>query len=53
MDDSVESPMDIYISTTEGDHHLFETWENIPPSDKIEEWSNLPQDELDRFKTSL
>lgn len=49
MDDTAKKPLDIYISTTEGDHHLFETWEIIPPSDRILEWSKLSKNELKRF----
>ena len=53
MDDNCKKPLDIYISTTEGDHHLFETWELIPPSDRIELWSKLNKNELVTFKNNL
>ena len=45
--------LDVYITTTDGDHHLFETWDILPQSDKMKDWANVKDKNLKDFSNKL
>ena len=38
-DKSSVKSIPIYVNTNKGDHHLFETWDIVPPSDTTTRWA--------------
>lgn len=48
-DKSTPKPIPIYVNTNKGDHHLFETWDMVPPSDTTKEWAKVTDKHLVNF----
>ena len=48
-DKSSKKPINVYINTNKGDHHLFETWDIVPPSDTTKNWAKVKDKDLVNF----
>ncbi len=44
-----KNTVNIYMTTVDGDYHLFESWGMIPPSDSNNEWSKIKESVLKQF----
>lgn len=48
-DKSSVKSIPIYVNTNKGDHHLFETWDMVPPSDTTTRWAQVSDKDLAKF----
>lgn len=48
-DSSSNKPLTVYISTVDGDHHLFTSWDIIPESD-LPGWAHVKEKDLSDFE---
>ena len=48
-----DNHLNIYVTTEQGDQHLFETWEMVPSSDNMKEWNKLKKKDFNSFENKL
>ena len=49
QDDSMKKPLNVYVNSSKGDHHMFETWEVLPPSDLVNRWKQVKTKQVNNF----